>query len=201
MSTTAAVRSSGLGSVRRNTVRWSALLALIVLAAGPGCTAYKTLQVTSDPPGARVSRGGAELGVTPFSFQAASGDHMNCSPWYWSFELAAQLPGQAPATKYIEICSVPDGATIHFDLNVPQTAQGPSTAQQLHAIEQLAYHDQLLRALTSAWTSPGSMAGLSCTPLIAGQPAAGYRCSQPGSKPVTCEPVIAMQPDSGFRCR
>ena len=100
------------------------LLSAITLAS---CTAYKTISVKSDPPGVRVSRGGAIVGTTPFEMEVGAGDTFFCTPSYWSFELEAapQIPGQQSQRRLINPCVISDMATIYFDFPGPQPASTP----------------------------------------------------------------------------
>lgn len=106
----------------RITCRLVAGLLLVVTLAS--CTAYKTISVKSDPPGVRVSRGGAVVGNTPFEMEVGAGDILFCTPSYWSFELEAAppTPGQQSQRRLINPCVISDMATIYFDFSGPGPA-------------------------------------------------------------------------------
>lgn len=94
------------------------LTVLLLASLVSSCTVYKTVKVTSDPPGQRVHKDGAVIGTTPFDLKVGAGDGLFCTPWYWSFVLEIDPPiaGQNAKQKLVNPCAIPDGATIHFDV-------------------------------------------------------------------------------------
>ena len=189
-------RAAGPTSVRGVEIRLLGLAAALVLATG--CTKYKALTITSNPSGARVSKGGALVGTTPFQMEAGAGDYLFCSPWYWNFTLEAQLPGEAASSKSIEICAVPDGSTIHFDLVAPASPRPPIRLEDLRG---MLFYRELTGALINQGVPRSGFSALRCTPLIYNRPGGGYRCTQPRGPAISCQPLNPNRPESGFQCR
>ena len=91
-------------------------------ARGGSATAGAAVQVTSQPPGARVRRDGRELGVTPVLLEAAPGDVLRLElskPGYATVERTATAAAGAPVqvdatlaivTGFEGVWALPDGA-------------------------------------------------------------------------------------------
>jgi len=126
------------------------LLLVMTLAS---CTVYKTISIKSDPPGARVSRGGAVVGETPLELEVEAGDPLACTPSYWSFELevAPPIPGQHSQRRLINPCVISDVATVYFDFRGPEpvsiTSQGGISSTKANVVSSDV--DIIPKALTS----------------------------------------------------
>lgn len=90
-----------------------------------GCV-HKNINITSEPSGLTVSKGGATVGQTPLRLTVGAGDAFYCTPSYWSFTLEVGAPqkGQASQQRVINPCAFPDGANVFFDFTQGQTNVG-----------------------------------------------------------------------------
>ena len=99
-----------------------------------GCTVYKTIHVTSDPPGLLIQKSGAIAGTTPFELRVPAGDNLFCTSYYWEFELLAESPFQElpSQNKTIDICKIPNNSTVHFSFNSSPNGSERNTAERVY---------------------------------------------------------------------
>ena len=120
-----------------------------------GCAAYKHINVTSDPAGMNIVKGGIDVGVTPLELRVRAGD-LFCTSGYWDFFLEAyDFAGQySPQRRHIDPCIIANGSLVSFTM-LDSDASGMRRRSEARSLDE----ETVIQASSgSAWAVGGGIA-------------------------------------------
>ena len=79
------------------------------------CTAYKNVRIESNDTSTKINKNGVTVcSTTPCSIKVGAGDHLLCTPSYWSFNVEAINSNGIKQFKQINPCGIEDNSIIDF---------------------------------------------------------------------------------------